>query len=265
MVEANCPSPNPISEVETRRVSVPDRLKGLHAGEEILRQKALSLVEKDKRLSLHLAMIEHAMDLCDLLRQFETDDEDLKVVQVFGMRMFNAFGAALKLTLSGYHQNSALVLRDVLETVFLLDLFRTDRGAIARWRLADKKTRMNRFKPVKVREALDRRDGNTGKKRAQLYELFSELAGHPTMLSAEMMRPVKGGDAVIGPFIEKTSLEAVVAEMGRLAIQVGQHLLSFYPAAWVRADPVREAFASVSVRWIETFYGEWARRQVEGG
>ena len=101
MVDANCQSPNPISEVETSPVSVPDRLKELHAGEEDPRQKALSLVEKDEKLSLHLAMVENAMDLCDLLRQFETDDEDLKVVQVFGMRMFNAFGAALKLTLSG--------------------------------------------------------------------------------------------------------------------------------------------------------------------
>lgn len=253
------------NERPSTEMPIPDRLEELHAGEEILRQKALNLVTDDDRLTLHLAMVEHTMDICDLLRQFEADDEDLKVVQVFGMRIFSAFGAALKLTLSGYHQNSALILRDVLETVFLLDLFRTDRGTITRWRLADKKGRLTHFKLVKVREALDKRDGNSGKKRAELYELFSELAGHPTMLSAEMLRPTKGGDAVIGPFIEKTSLEAVLGEMGRLAIQVGQHLLAFYQVGWDRADPVRDAFNVVSARWIETFYGEWMRRQGGGG
>lgn len=243
---------------------IPDRLAELHAGEEILRQKALSLLENDDRLTLHVVMVEHTMDLCDLLRQFETVDEDLKVVQVFGMRMFNAFGAALKLTLSGYHQNSALILRDVLETAFLLDLFRTDRPAITRWRLADKKGRLTHFKPVKVREALDKRDGSSGKKRAELYELFSELAGHPTMLSAEMLRPTKGGDAVIGPFIEKSSLEAVLGEMGRMAHQVGVHLIAFYPSGWDRASPVRTAFNAVSAKWIETFYPEWFRRYTAG-
>src|SRR5262249_29766453 len=157
----------------------------------------------------------------DMLRQFETTDEDFKVIQILGMRTFNAFSAALKLALSGYFQNSALIMRDVLETAFLLNLFEGARTLIARWRNADKKSRMKEFAPVKVREALDSRDGFTSKKRAEAYELFSELAGHPTMKSSWMMRPQKDGSAVIGPFMAKPVLEAVISEMGRLAIQVG--------------------------------------------
>lgn len=38
------------------------------------------------------------------------DDEDLKVIQVLGIRIFNAFAASLKLALSGYSQNSAIRL-----------------------------------------------------------------------------------------------------------------------------------------------------------
>jgi hypothetical protein len=37
------------------------------------------------------------------------------------------------LALSGYHQNSALILRDVMEMVFLLDLFAGDPSLIERW------------------------------------------------------------------------------------------------------------------------------------
>jgi hypothetical protein len=85
------------------------------------------------------------MDLADMLRQFNSSDEDLKVAVVLVMRTFNAFAASIKLTLSGYHQNSSLILRDVLETVFLLDLFAGDPSLIERWRHADKKARMKRF------------------------------------------------------------------------------------------------------------------------
>lgn len=121
----------------------------------------------------------------------------------------NAFGAGLKLALSGYQQNSALILRDVLETVSLLSLFAGDRALIGRWRLADKNARMKEFSPVRVRDALDACDGFTSKRRAEMYELFSELAGHPTMKSSWMMRPQKDGDAVIGSFMEAMALKAV--------------------------------------------------------
>ncbi|MGM5053296.1 hypothetical protein [Rhizobium sp. 862_C5_N1_2] len=238
----------------TSRGAVPANLENLHRGEEQLRDKALAIIASDVRLQLHLAFIEAAMDLADIFRQFDTEDEDLKVAQVLGMRTFNAFGASLKLTFTGYHQISALILRDVLETVFLLDLFASDRSLIERWRFADKKARMKQFSPVKVREALDDRDGFASKRRAEMYEMFSELAGHPTMKSDLMMRPQKHGDAVIGPFMEVAAFDAVVSEMGRLAIQVGEQINAFFPAEWSPGIPSRLAFAQRKRDWLAAFY-----------
>ncbi|WP_396604730.1 hypothetical protein ACFLEY_19205 [Bradyrhizobium sp. YCK136] len=236
---------------------IPKNLARLHSTEEQLRQKAHSMIAADDRLQLHLAVTEAAMDLADTLRQFNSSDEDLKVAVVLGMRTFNAFAASTRLTLSGYHQNSALILRDVMETVFLLDLFAGDPPLIERWRFADKKARMKDFSPLKVREALDARDGITSKKRFEMYELFSELAGHPNMKSSWMMRPQKDGDAVIGPFMEATSLEAVISEMGRLAVQVGEQLDRFFPTDW--GIPSRIAFAKLKQNWINSFYPTAAR------
>lgn len=233
---------------------IPSNLASLHEAEEQLRDEALGIIAGDQRLQLHLATVEAAMDLADIFRQFATNDEDLKVAQVLGMRTFNSFGASLKLALSGYHQNSALILRDVLETVFLLSLFASDRTLIERWRLADKKTRMKAFSPVKVREALDACDGSTSKGRAEMYELFSELAGHPTMKSVWMMRPQKDGDAVIGPFMEATALEAVISEMGRLAVQVGEQVNAFLPTHWAPGLPSRLAFAQHKRDWLSYFF-----------
>lgn len=242
--------------------SIPENLLLLHQGEEKLRSEAISWIECDARLSLHMTAIENAMDLADVFRQFATKDEDLKVVQLLAMRTFNAFGTGLKLALSGYFQNGALVMRDTIETVFLLDLFGSDRSLIEKWRFADKQARLKQFSPVKVRTALDARDGFTSRKRAEIYELFSELAGHPNMKSSWMMRPHKDADAVIGPYMEKGTLDATLAEMGRLAVQVGELLSLFYQAEWERAFPVewkralgaRHAFAHTKKAWFAEFY-----------
>lgn len=79
------------------------------------------------------------------------------------------------------------------------------------------------------------------------------------MKSAFMMRPQRDGDAVIGPFMEATTLEAVVSEMGRLAIQVGEQLNLFLPTDWPQGLPSRLAFATLKQRWITTFYPSGAR------
>jgi hypothetical protein len=179
---------------------------------------------------------------------------------MLGMRLFNAFGSSIKLMLSGYSQTSAVLLRDVLETVFLLDFFRTDRDAITTWRTADKQQRMKGFRPVRIREALDRRDGVTENKRDNMYDLFSELASHPTMQSVAMLRP-RGMDARNGPFVDATALEAVVSEMGRLAIQVGEIMDAFFPTEWRLGDETRMAFARVKARWIDEFYGDVTERR----
>lgn len=232
----------------------PKNLVSLHEVEEKLREKALGLVATEPRILLHLCVVEAAMDLADTLRQSPNDDEDYKVIKLMGMRMFNALASSLKLALTGYGQNSALIMRDVLETVFLVDYFGHEPAAIARWRLADRKSRMKEFSPIRVREALDSRDGFTKRKRAEMYEMFSELAAHPTMQSAEMMRPVRGGNAVIGPFVESTSLDAVLSELGRLAIQVGEVLGVFVAADFKKGQGALSRFTSNQGIWLMEFY-----------
>ena len=241
-------------EIPMMEGGLPQKLAALYDGEETLRHKALNVLKHNNNLEQHLIVVEAAMDIADAFRQFDTDDEDLKVLQVLGMRTFNAFGASLKLTLSGYHQNSALVMRDVLETVFLVDLFSRDHSMIQEWRFANRKTIQQKFSPVKVREKLDKLDGFTAQKRKERYQLFSELAGHPTMKSAWMMRPDKNGDAVIGPFMEASSLEAVVSEMGQLAIQIGDKLIKFFPRDWDLGTYARAEFIGKKLKWFETFF-----------
>lgn len=231
----------------------PDNLLRLHQGEEVLRGEAIRRVEADPKLTLHIHTVERVMDMLDIFRQHSTADEDLKVIQMLSLRLFNAFASSTKLMLAGYYQNSVLVMRDILETVFLLDFFRTNKTAIEQWRVADKQARLKDFRPIKVREALDSRDGFTSKKRAEAYDLFSELAGHPSMQSVAMLRP-RGMDARNGPFLDPTALQAVIAEMGKLAIQVGEIVGAFLPADWDKGIGSSSAFAVVKTQWLNEFY-----------
>lgn len=231
----------------------PKNLLSLHRGEEELYFKSLAAAEVDSKFLLHMAVIEVTMDMLDIFRQYDTDDEDTKAIQMLTLRLFNAFASGFKLMMSGYYQNSAHILRDILETVFLLDYFRTNRPAIMHWRTTDKKTRKKAYQPAVIREALDDRDGFKSMKRAAIYELFSELAAHPNINSIHMLRP-KNMDARNGPFFDNTAFFAVLSEMGRLAIQVGEILEHFFPKGWQVSYPCRQAFRDAKPKWIEEFY-----------
>ena len=193
------------------------------------------------------------MDLAYRYRQFPTQNEDLKVIQILGMRAFNAFAASLKLALSGYGQVSALIVRDIYETAFLLDLFRTDESLLERWRFADKSERKRHFAPAAVRKALDAREGSECRQREGMYRTLSELAAHPTMKSALMMRRQKAGDAHIGPFIEFDLLAAVLYEMGRVAVQVGAVIDHFFPETWADMIQLRAGYTHSRKHWLDTF------------
>ena len=230
-----------------------DNLNALHAEEEALRLKALGLVADDSQLQLHISVIGNAMNLADVFRKFPTDNEDLKAIQMLGMRTFNGFGSSLKLALSGYGQNSVLILRLILEHVFLLDLLSGNRSLIVRWRCADEKERIDQFKPLEVRKSLDSRDGFTKKERYQHYKLLSELAGHPTMQSVYMMRPRQDGAAQSMPFVEEGVLKPVLLEMARLAVMFGDILDRFFFDTWVDGHQTRADYKSARRRWLGAF------------
>lgn len=235
------------------KINFPNNLDSLYTQERSLRKEAISIIQSKPKLSLHLHAIERAMSLARIVVDYPDDNEDFKVVKMLSIRMFNAFGASLTLMSSGYHQNGGLVMRDILETVFLMDLFKTDDTAIERWRFADKKTQREEFSPVAVRKALDERDGYHARKRENIYRTFSELAAHPNMHSQHMLRPEKDGDIVTGPFMEETTLDAGISELGRIAVQAGEVMNAFLPDGWDR-DGVRASFALIKNDWIETFY-----------
>jgi len=128
-------------------------------------------------------------------------------------RVFNTAGACLKLARAGYFQPSLAMVRDIVEIEFLADLFSRDPKYLSRWIAADAKARKKEFKPVTVRDILDRLDGLTSKKRAEVYSLLSTHASHVDLDGFQIISP--GNMTQIGPFPSEKILTAIFQELAK--------------------------------------------------
>jgi len=124
--------------------------------------------------------------------------------------LFNSTASTLKLTTSGYHQGAVSFLRDIVEIGFLLDYFKHNPDSIKIWKNAKDKKERDQFRPVKIREVLDKRDGHQEKKREAMYSLLSKHGTHATFDGFQLIS--QNNNFVIGPFESKKILKALVEE-----------------------------------------------------
>src|SRR6266536_1302806 len=162
-------------------MAIPENLSSLHRHEEQIRGDSLKLVDNNADLREHLSMIHGAMAIIYSLApdHANTTDDEL-TVQYLGLRLFNSTASSLKLGLSGYYQSAFGLVRDVFETVALLDYMQTHRDQIAVWKASNKNQRITKFGPAAIRKALNERDQFPGNKRKQMYDRLSEYATHAT-------------------------------------------------------------------------------------
>ncbi|TNB48091.1 hypothetical protein FF124_10970 [Martelella lutilitoris] len=181
--------------------AIPENLVLLHSGGEELRAKSIAIIEASAEMSLHVSMIETCMDMLQHVRTNTPNmNEDQVIVALIGASIFNSMASAFKLLLSGYYQSSGLQIRYVLESGWLLDYLQTDPKLIQQWKTISEGKRLAVFSPIKTRDALDKRDGFTTKKRAEHYKRLCVLCGHPTFAGFTMPRPLPDKDAHKGPY-----------------------------------------------------------------
>jgi hypothetical protein len=61
-------------------------------------------------------------------------------------------------------------------------------------------------------------------------------------------------DARNAPFLDSTMLPAVLSEMGKLAMEVGDIFDAFFPATWLKGDATRKEFNRVKAQWVAKFF-----------
>jgi len=186
---------------------LPENLTSLHNHEEQIRANSLRLIEKQENLSDHLAMTHESMAIVYTLAHdhANTSDDEL-TIQYLGLRLFNTAASSLKLGLSGYYQSAFAQVRDIFETVALLDYMHSTPDQISVWKASDKKQRIAKFGPGAIRNALNKLDQLSSNKRKEMYDRLSELASHATSPGFQLLAPE--GLGVIGPFLSEKYLKA---------------------------------------------------------
>ena len=234
----------------------PVKLALLHSGEEALRAKSLARIAEHPDMAAHLAMIGRCMDLIyALLPSVKVQDANQLALGNMGIRVFNALAASIKLMMAGYYQASALQLRDILETIFLLDHFSTNVNLVTRWRSLSEKDRKREFKPTTVRTALDSRDGFTENRRTKAYDPLCKLAGHVTPEGFIMLIPAQHSNNVhCGPFLENRALEATLFEAAKLATQSANAFSTVIANVSLDHVDARIAFLEDSAKWFDQFF-----------
>jgi hypothetical protein len=193
-----------------------ENLHSLHRHEEALRAESLASVAANTALADHLQAVHDALDQLVILHQVgSTPGSDTHTIQLFAIRLFNIGASTLKLGLSGYYQQGFQLLRDSLEMLNLLDLFRANPSKVTQWRVADNKMLKKQFGPAAVRETLDSHPQYQGQKpgRNRLYSMFSEHAAHVTYRGFNLIAP--GNSPRLGPFFDAKLLRALLEDLGR--------------------------------------------------
>lgn len=233
---------------------VPDNLLRLHAHEGELFARSVDAVARTDGSADHLTIVEAAMDVLDKLRQMPNESEDEKAIAVLGIRVFNDFASAWKLVAGGYYQVGAMVARDILETIWLVNWFYLEPSLVEQWRMADEAGRFKKFRPSLVRKALDRHAGQGKSKREDIYKKFCNLAAHPTMEGFAMLRPL-GMDIKSGPFFDVTALKAMLEEIGMLGPQAGFAFATHLEGQGAGANAVVHKFLRTAMLYSTKYLG----------
>ena len=235
--------------------SIPNNLTSLHKGEEHIRTLTIDEIVKNEDLSDHLCLVENAMNILDVLRQVGGETEDEKTVTLLGLRIFNDFASSWKLASTGYFQSAAMQLRDIIEATNLVNAFYNDRSLIEKWRLADGKTRKQKYSPFQIRLLLDKHQGWSKSRRAEIYEMFCNLANHPTTEGFEMLRP-DGKLAHNGPYFNPKIFRAVIEEAGKLAALTGIAFVMWLDNTDERAKPAIRRYMLNAAEYYGKYIGE---------
>jgi hypothetical protein len=85
-----------------------------------------------------------------------------------------------RLIRAAQYDEALMLIRGMGEIANLLWLFYEDRGELAAWKAADKKTRLNSFGPAAVRRRLETLSSLGPPSDAERYGALCEIATHPT-------------------------------------------------------------------------------------
>lgn len=127
-------------------------------------------------------------------------------------RVCNQALGSFRLIRCGSYDESLMLTRGIGEIANLLWLFQCNQTHIERWRLADRKTRLNAYGPAAVRKAIEV-SGQAPPIDAQRYQKLCEVGTHP--VPGNVPGHFTGtGRPVLGGFFQAAGVFVCMTELG---------------------------------------------------
>ncbi|MER8684739.1 hypothetical protein [Mesorhizobium sp. M1405] len=130
-----------------------------------------------------------------------------------GVRLINDAGAFGKCALAGYYQPALAMIRDIVEVGFLLEVFAHDRSRLVAWHNATDAERLRDWKPVKVREMLDKISPADKEGRKDAYKFLSTHGTHVSPNAVHLISP--GNMTEVGPFPDKQRVALITFDIAK--------------------------------------------------
>lgn len=206
--------------------TVPENLISLWKAEDELLGWSEEVLQSEEYLLDHLDLIETYIGCVDMMRKQPLKSERHTAIAGLFFRSYDSMSHCVRGALSGNYSGSAMYARDLIETQFLISYLMQEEGRPEKWLGSEPETARRDYSPVKVRKALDERDGFKEQKRHKHYAMLSALGSHPTPASLELKRD--GTRAInSGPFKHSQMLKECIQEAAKAAILLGGVLLVY--------------------------------------
>jgi hypothetical protein len=206
---------------------IPETLERLWSAEDELRGWSSKIIAQDEHLCDFLEFLECYMDCIETARPVIPKSDRHFALGALFLRTFDDCSHALRAATTGNYRGSAMYLRDLLETDFLIDYLMSQDGLPEKWlHASDEEIRAGEFSPSNVRIALDKRDGFTARKRRDKFDLLSKLGVHPSPKGLELQRD---GTRFIGtgPFKHAGRVKELIEECERVGLTLSGRLCIF--------------------------------------
>ena len=178
------------------------------------------------------------------------------VMQTLGIRVMNSVSATTDLISSGYFQQAAMLIRDVLECAFLLDLFSRRPEHLQPWIDLGIKAGKDAYKPGQVRALLNDIDGPDGAIRNKFYGFYSRHATHPNSEGLIFIAP-EDHAVEIGPFVSGKLMLFLMLDLTRFVVMAAQHQAMWFHTLGVdlAEGPEFDAFSAAFEANSQKFFG----------
>lgn len=239
---------------ETRiiRPVLPENLDNLRSVIEEIRAESTEFLGVEQSSKDNIDIIFSALSvLFDITNAHDCKGDDELTIQFLGLRLFNTITSSVELLLTGYYQCSVILMRDILETGYLLDYFTINHDKIEQWKTCTNKARQRKFQPAKVRQALDKRDGFEDRSRERIYQAVCEYAVHPTYMGNKLVAP--DGFGLIGPFFDGRYLRALLKELAMRVPYFVLVYLAHFPDLSAEFAPIKDKFVADCAAWSDRY------------